>query len=397
MSSRQWIYGCVLVLSAVTAAQATTFFVDAGQGNDANTGLSAADPFVTIQRAIDAAAALPGPDLIQIAAGQYLENLTISNADGLTLSGSSGAELIASPLTDAIQIAAGDITISALAVQAGNKGISAAGTATSPVASLTLRDLVVTNNVKDGLNAANVAEVTVSGCTFRDNGGAAVKVQFAEDLTVSHCTLASNTGRGIRVDDVARVVVSHCQILDNDDDGFKMVAKVLKPADTSLSISDTTVSGSGDDGIDLELLGDIRLTNVTVAGTRVDDGVSIDDSLSVSVIGGTYADNKAEGLDIDDVLSIRLVSVVSTGNKGGLQVTAEGGCDVELSIVGSEFTNSTADGVSIRENGSIVQWASLTSVTATGNGARGLNIVMSGTAKLNAITSENNGAPDILP
>jgi hypothetical protein len=201
----------------------------------------------------------------------------------------------------------------------------------------------------------------------------------------------------MRVDDVARVVVSHCQVLDNDDDGIKVVTKILQPAATSLSISDTTVTGSGDNGLDLEALGDIRLTNVTVAGTRGDDGVSIDDSLSVSVMGGTYANNKVEGLDIDDVLSIRLVSVVSTGNKGGLQVTAEGGCDVALSIVGSDFTNSVADGISIRENGSVVQWAGLTSATATGNGASGLNIVMSGTAKLNAVTSEDNRAVDVLP
>jgi pectin methylesterase-like acyl-CoA thioesterase len=194
MSSKQWILGCVLALAAVTAAHATTFFVDVGQGNNANTGRSATDPFATIQWAIDAAAAQPGPDRIQIAAGPYLENLAISDVDGLTLSGSSGAEIVATPLAAAIQIASGDITISDLAIQAGNKGISA-GTLDSPVASLTLRNVVVTNNVTEGLNAVNVADVTVSGCTFRDNGGvAAVKVQFAEDLTVSHCTLESNTG-----------------------------------------------------------------------------------------------------------------------------------------------------------------------------------------------------------
>ena len=385
------IYSCWAILAVAASAQGATFFVNAGTGDDFNTGRAAADPFLTIQKAIAAAALEPGADVIQIAAGQYTENLVIDDADGLTLSGCADAELGANPLNDAVKVSSGDVTITNLAISNGKKGISAGA-----AASLTLHDLFVTGNLSDGLNAVNVADVTVSGCTFQANGGAAIKVQFANRLVVSHCTLEANTGRGIRVDDVRKVVVSHCQILDHGDDGFKMVGKVLSPADTSLVIGDTLVSGSGDDGIDLEALGDIRLTNVTVEGTIGDDGVSIDDSSSVSVTGGAYADNHAEGLDIDDVRSIRLVSVMSARNRGGLQVTAEGGCDVDLSTVGCDFTDNAQDGVSIRENGSTVQQASLTSVTANDNGGCGLNIVVSGTLKLSAITSEGNGEPDTL-
>ena len=41
--------------------------------------------------------------------------------------------------------------------------------------------------------------------------------------------------------------------------------------------------------------------------------------------------------------------------------------------------------------------AALGSVTATGNGGSGMNIDITGTLKLSAITSENNGAGDVLP
>jgi hypothetical protein len=399
MSSRQWIHGCVLVLTVVTAAHATTFFVDAGQGNNTNTGLSAADPFLTIQWAIDAAAAQPGPDLIQIAAGEYHENLAISDPDRLTLSGANGAVVAAANISkDVIKISWGDVSISSLAITGGSKGITPTGSADKPV-SLSLRDVVVTANAGDGVKPTNVGDIRASHCTFFANGGTGLKVQLADSVTISDCAFEDNGGRGLRAEDVRSVTVSHCQILNNNDDGLKVVTVTLDRTESNLSISDTTISGSADDAIDLELLGDIRLTNVTVRDTVGDDGMSVDDSISVSVVGSTFTNSSADGLDIDDTQSIRLVNVASTGNgASGFQVTAEEHFNIEsLSIVDSEFSDNSLDGIWIKEEGTIVEQASLTSVTATGNAGSGLNLGVSGTVKLRAITSEGNGADDVLP
>lgn len=136
-----------------------------------------------------------------------------------------------------------------------------------------------------------------------------------------------------------------CRFLDNgNDDGIKVVTKTLDRTSANLSIRDTFISGCGDDGIDLELLNDVRLTNVLVENTLGDDGLSIDDSASVSLVDCVFANSSADGLDLDDTQSIRVVNVISTGN-----------------------------------------------------GESGLEIAISGALKLSGITSENNGEPDILP
>jgi parallel beta-helix repeat protein len=397
MSRRQWTSGWILALAVATTAHGTTFFVDAGQGDNAHSGRAATEPFLTIQWAINAAAAQPGTDLIQLAAGEYYENLAIRDPDGLTLSGGRGVALVAADSSDdVIEITWGDVSISNLSVTDGNRGIALTGSAGMPV-SLSLRDVVLTANSGDAVRGTNVASVRVSQCMFLDNGGTGLRIEGANSITVSDCGLNGNTGRGLRIEDGRSVTISQCEILNNSDDGMKVVTSTLDRTQSDLSISDTRIAGSADDAIDLEGLGHIRLTNVTVEDIIGDDGMSIDDSLSVSVTDSSFTNSHADGLDIDDTLSIQLVNVTSTGSgASGLQVTAEGDANVEsLSIVGSTFSDNGLDGIWVREDGTHVEQVSLTSVTADDNGASGWDILVSGEVRLNAVTSEGNDEPDV--
>jgi hypothetical protein len=71
----------------------TTFFVaPAPTGNDGNSGLTAADPFEHIQFALDTAAANPGPDIINVESGTYIEQLRISS--DVTLAGAGAGNTI---------------------------------------------------------------------------------------------------------------------------------------------------------------------------------------------------------------------------------------------------------------------------------------------------------------
>ncbi len=345
MKRAQWMYSGLAIVIMAASAQGATFFVNASTGDNSNAGTSAAEPFLTIQKAIDTAVARPGPDMIQIAEGRYSENLSIKDADPLTLSGTSGVEIVAADATkDVIYITLGDITLSDLKVSGGYNGIYAKGAPKAPIY-LTLR-------VVDSVD---------------------------------------NNARGLRVDDVLETWISGCQFLRNVyDDGMKIKTKSLNRTAANVSIRDTIISGNGDDGIDLELLNDIRLTNVVVQDTLGDDGMSVDDSVSVSIVNSVFANSAADGLDMDDTQSIRLVDVISTGNNdSGFDITAEEHYNVEsFSIVNSEFANNGGDGVWIGEEGTIVERASLTSVIATGNGGTPLNITITGTLKLSAITTD---------
>jgi hypothetical protein len=75
-----------------------------------------------------------------------------------------------------------------------------------------------------------------------------------------------------------------------------------------------------------------------------------------------------------------------------------------IRIVGSDFLNNGLnniadhiDGIWIGEEAAVVESVSLTSVTANGNVGSGLNIPVTGPVKLSAVTSQNNGIPDMLP
>jgi len=396
MKRAHWMYCCLAIAVIATSAQGATFFVNADTGDDSNAGTSAAKPFYRIQTAIDAAALRPGPDMIQIANGEYRENLAISDTDELTLLGGTGVVVIAANASkDVIKISRGDVSLAEMAVTGGNKGIAPTGSAGEPV-SLSLRDVVVMDNSGDGVKATSVGNVDASQCAFVDNGGTGLKVQTADSVTVSHCSFEGNTGRGLRSEDVKSTTVSHCQVLNNNDDGIKVVTAVLNRTKASFSISDTTISASADDGIDLEAVGDIRVTNVTVQNTIGDDGMSIDDGASVVVIDSTFMNSNADGLDMDDTESIRLVNVTSTGNNGsGFQIKAEEHYNIEsVNIVGSEFSDNGLDGIWIVEEGTVVERVSLTSVTANDNGESGWDIVVTGPVKLSAVTSEGNGQPN---
>lgn len=342
MRRTYWIYCCFLVVAATTTVHAATFFVDTG-GDDSNPGTSAALPFRTIQQAIDVAAETPGPDMIKIASGEYVEKLSIKDADKLTLAGSGGTLINADdPEKNVIKIKSGDVTISNLAVTGGKDGIKA-----NEMTSLTLRDVVVTGNADEGLQAEDVSSVKIVHGTFSENGDDGIKVEVAE----------------------------------------------------AVQITGTTVFDNGGDGIDLEEIGAIHVTDLTVDGNG-DEGLEVDDSGSAVVVRGTYSNNADEGLDIDNTLSIRIVSIVSTGNGGnGLQVEADDE-EIEIeavSIVGSVFSDNDEDGIQIVEDGTVVHRVTLTNITARNNVESGLDIDVSGSVRLSRVISEDNGEPDVLP
>lgn len=351
MKPAGWIGGSWLIVSALTTANATTWFVNSVTGDDANPGTGAAQPFLTIQKAVDQTALSPGPDVIQIAAGEYRENIIIKDADVVILSGGSGVEIIAAdPSKEVIYVKGGDVILSDLRVSGGKHGVRGAGSLSAPIY-LTLRKVESIDNAERGLRAVDVLGVWISGCQFLGNGT----------------------------------------------DGVKVEADALGPALVTLSVHDTLISNSGDDGLDLELLGAISLKHVVVENSLGDDGLSIDDSTTVVIEGCAFVGSAADGIDIDDTQSVDLVSTVSAGNGvAGLQIKAEEHSNTDsVRVVGSDFLENGADGVWISEEAALVEQVRLSSVTARGNDGRGVNIVVSGTLRLSAITSEDNGADDL--
>jgi hypothetical protein len=345
MKRNHWMQACLLAAIVTTACQAGTFFVNGDEGSDLNSGISDATPFQTIQRAIDEAVDLPGPDTIHIAAGQYEENLAIADLARLTMSG-SGATVTATDSAQAvIAIYAGDITISGLTISGGELGIDAVGTPEVPVR-LSLRDVEISGNADDGVAAENILSLTINQGMFIENGGDGVKVVAVESVSITGTT-----------------------VLDNDSDG-----------------------------VDLEEINTINLNGLIVIGNG-DEGLEVDASVSINVLQGIYSENTDEGLDIDTTETVRVLGVSCNGNGGnGIQIEAQEGMNVKSAqIINSSFLANNEDGVNVVEDGATVETLSLTSVTARENLQSGLDISISGTVTAHAVNTEGNGEPDIMP
>ncbi len=359
MVRAHWIHCCLVIVLAATA-QGAMFFVDAEGGDDANAGTSASTPFLTIQNAVDQAAANPGPDLIQIAEGQYSENVVIDDADQLTLSGTRGVTVTgADAKQNVIYILSGEVTISDLTVTGGRTGIKAEGPEEDPATwtiSLILRDVVVHNAGKNGVSA-----------------------DYVDSLTIVHGRFFANAEDGIKAEGANAVSVSGTVSEENG------LVKVQ-------------------DGADIEKVGTVRLEDVTIQGNG-DDGLEVDFCGSITVIQGRYCGNGDDGLDIDNTGSISVVGVVALDNPGnGLQVeseTTEDGAAVEIesiSIRNCEFAGNTEDGVNIIAGvDGAVQQLALISITAEDNVQSGVEVAIGGSVKVSALKSANNGAPDVLP
>jgi hypothetical protein len=207
-----------LVVALTTTLQAATFFVDTG-GDDSNPGTSPASPLRTIQRAVDEAAATPGEDMIKIAAGEYVESVTIEDTNKVTLAGRPGTVVNADdPDEHVITIESGDVTISNLEVIGGDDGIKAKADTTS----LTLRRVVASGNADEGLDAKGVSSVMIVHGMFSLNDDDGIRVEGAETVAITHTAASDNGGEGVDLEVIGAMHLRHVTAEGNADDGVKV-------------------------------------------------------------------------------------------------------------------------------------------------------------------------------
>ena len=152
---------------AAAAACTSMCYVNTATGNDANDGDTPATAKKTIQAAVDQVSA--GGQVI-VAAGTYNENLSI--AKGLTLSGAGPALTTIDPVSNYVNILAGNVTIEELTIANGNPhGVQLSKT-DGPTPNVTFDTVHFTNNGMRGIEIHNGVVVTnlqVLNCLFEGN------------------------------------------------------------------------------------------------------------------------------------------------------------------------------------------------------------------------------------
>jgi len=230
----------------------------------------------------------------------------------------------------------------------------------------TLTNVGPDNNGIDGLNATNLATLTVSGGTYTGNTDDGIDVSQIGTLTVQNGTSASNNtvngliGQtitnatldtittnsngvdGINLDGVTgTLTVNAVTSTQNQDDGLQgtnIGANVdvdggsfsqngqdgaghgfsLQGAFSTLAIDNGTYDGNvGGHGI--VLVGDgsntATLTNVGPDNNGI-DGLNASNLATLTVSGGTYTGNTDDGIDASNVASVTTTSVMANHNGG---------------------------------------------------------------------------------
>jgi hypothetical protein len=319
-------------LAAPAVAAPSTWYVDAGTGDDGNDCATADTACASIGAAVGKSA---DGDTIQIAKGTYAEAVTVDKS--VTLVGSPNGSIITPPggAPDGALVigdtATVDVTVSLLVMQdnTAGPGIWVSGGSTADFAdsisrnnagagvlvnggsTVTMRDMLLNGN-DAGATVGGASTLTVSGGSkVNDNATAGVDVVEASTVTVQETEVSGNQLYGIA--------------LGMDDTGEEAVPSTAHVIDSS--VTHTGDPEADDSGVGVLVgNGDADITNSTLS----DNGIGLMVLFGhAAVTDGVIAGNRAEGAAV-----LNLAAVL-----GG---TADNGAALELT--GTRITGNSVDG-----------------------------------------------------
>ncbi len=198
--------GLIGALSWVLGAAGQTIFVDVANTTGIENG-SQASPFNTIQEGVNAAGT---GATVQVAAGVYVEQVSINNKQGLTLAGSGAGTVLTNALTKLLVSGGANVTVRDLTVRGGGQN----GINVSSVSNFVLRNAVVENVTQAGYSYGGALYIAYSsaslvGNTIRNNyggqkGGAAYLYDNVSLTVVSNSFInnyAWNSAGGLWIQD----------------------------------------------------------------------------------------------------------------------------------------------------------------------------------------------------
>lgn len=330
------------MLSLTTFVDDTLFDVNGGtlevgdevifaQGEIGETGglIYGTDAFNSIQSGINATD--PG-GTVNVATGLYAENVTVNK--NLTLDGATGtaADVVIDPVSgDGITLTAGNVTIQDLRITGAADGIrgygsegadnltvdnielidnSARGMVLNDVGTINVTNAVVDSNTADGFNLfGSDSSVTITGGSFTDNASGIAMSLVTGDISVSDTTISDNGDEGLLLMNSDNVTIDNVA-LDGNEWGIYLHSNY-----GDLNISDTTSDANDKEGLLITGAGRVAIDGGSFSGNRV--GISMANVAYDTVeINGVTADNNTNdaGLVASGINAIAIVGGSFSGN-----------------------------------------------------------------------------------
>ena len=231
-------------------------------------------------------------------------------------------------------------------------------------------------NGTDGLDIDNVVGlITLTNVTASNNDDNGIELNNNGNVDIVGGTIDNNSSDGVQIFNAGDVTITGGSYSENDDDGIGIFTV------TSVSLTDVTANGNdaNDDGSgDGAYLNNITAGPIVILGGTYNglgtqkDGIRVTDSGAARVYIGndgatvnavTASGNDEDGINIDDVLSVSLDTVTSNNNGDeGFEIT-----DVSdfVILIDLTLTGNTTDGGTVDTVGELIYTTSRASADDT--------------------------------
>lgn len=353
------VIGGAIGASPVSAASYTVT-------SEANSGAN------TLRQAIQDANANPGEDTITFAPNVHLITLTnnITITDDIRIEGPGRNALTLTNATSRIfDVNAGSLYIDSLTIDgAGSNAIIV----TSPTGDVELDDMTISDSANHALNVVSAVNVTVTNTDLTNSKAAGFK------------------GDGVHIESATGAVLIEDVVASGNEDNFE-IASVLG----TVTLRRVTATAAVDEAADFQTIGGLVIESSTFdANTDQVDVNVVNGSLSITdtTVSGTEID---DGLEISDVSGSAVVSrtTLSSNGMGGLFVSGET-TPTTVTVVNSTISDNTKSGIIVSMGGTVAVQHS----TIVDNHLRGVTLVLGGavTATHTILTDNDDGAIDIV-
>jgi hypothetical protein len=329
-----------LISSPGVGRAATTFTVT----STANSGPG------TFRQAIQDANATPGQDTVNFAL-PVPSTITLTNnvtiTDDLRIEGPGRAALtLTNPASRVIDVNAGSLYIDSLAIDgAGANAIIV----TSPAGAIVLDDLIISDSADHALNVVSASSVTVTN----------------SDLT--NARTPGFKGDGIHAESVSSTILIQDVVASGNEDNIE-----ISNVGGAVTLRRVTSTSAIDEAADFQNIGGLVIeSSVFDANHDQVDIIGVSGSVTISdtTVSGTEID---DGLEISDVAGAALVarSTMSGNGQAGIWVSG-GATPTSVTVINSTLSGNTTSGV-VATTGATVD---IRHSTITGNGNHGINVL----------------------